>query len=330
MKRLGLFLLCSLFILPLVARAQDATPEATPDVSQAISAGVATSEATPTPFEELVAMFDYDSGTPLNVKEVSSKDQDGVTVKDITYDRLGGGAPVEAYEVLPQGDGPFAAILFVHWYEPESPLSNRSQFLDEALAMAQKGVVSLLISTHWSQPTWFREGRSLASDYDDSLAQVKELRRALDVLESLPQVDQTRIAYVGHDFGAMYGAVLSGVDPRAKAYVLIAGTKSFSDWFLLGTHLTDSEQQSFIDRMAPLDPRAYIAHAAPAYVLFQFGTQDPYVSKEDASAFFRAAAQPKEIMRYDTGHAMDLPEIRVARDNILEWQLGVGQYAPQE
>ena len=249
-----------------------------------------------------------------------------MTVRDVTYDRLGGGQPVEAYLVEPQGDRPFAAILYVHWYEPESALSNRTQFLDEAVTMAKKGVVSLLIGTNWSESTWFQQGRSLAGDYDDSIAQVKELRRALDLLEAQPNVDRTRIVYVGHDFGAMYGAVLSGVDHRARAYVLIAGTKSFSDWFLLGTHLTDSEQQSFIDRMAPLDPRAYVAHAAPAYVLFQFGEQDPYVPHEDAAAFFRAASQPKDIMRYDTGHAMDLPEIRAARDSILDWQLGVGQY----
>ncbi len=329
MKKLSLLALFLLLLLPVLVTAQDATPEATPDVSQAISAGVATPEATPVPFEELAAMFDYDQSTPLNVKVVSTKDQDGVTVEDITYDRLGGGKPVQAFLVLPKGDGPFPAILYVHWYEPSSPTSNRTEFLNEAVGMAQEGAASLLISTNWSDPTWFSDGRTLATDYDDSIAQVKELRRALDVLEAQPQVDKTRIAYVGHDFGAMYGAVLSGVDSRAKAYVLIAGTKSFSDWFLLGTKLTDSEQNAFIDRMSALDPRTYVAHTTAAYVLFQFGEQDPYVSHDDASDFFHAVTTSKGIMRYDTGHAMELPEIAAARKGILEWQLGIGTYAPK-
>jgi dienelactone hydrolase len=327
MKKLVLLAGLLFLLLPLNAQAQDATPEATPDASQAVSAGVATPEATPQPFEELVSMFSYDQSTPLNVRVISTKEQDGATVEDITYDRLGGGDPAQAYLVLPKGDGPFAAILYVHWYEPSSPTSNRAEFLNEAVDMAKDGAVSLLISTNWSDPAWFNDGRSLATDYDDSIAQVRELRRALDVLEAQPQVDKTRIGYVGHDFGAMYGAVLSGVDARPKAYVLIAGTKSFSDWFLLGSRLTDTEQNAFIDRMSALDPRTYVAHATAAYILFQFGEQDPYVSHDDASDFFHATAVTKGIMRYDTGHAMELPEIEAARKGVLDWQLGLGSYA---
>ena len=45
-----------------------------------------------------------------------------------------------------------------------------------------------------------------------------------------PQIDEARLAYVAHDFGAMYGAVLAGVDPRPQWYVLMAGTPVFSDW----------------------------------------------------------------------------------------------------
>ena len=36
-----------------------------------------------------------------------------------------------------------AAILFVHWYEPSSPDSNREEFLEEAKSLARRGVVSL-------------------------------------------------------------------------------------------------------------------------------------------------------------------------------------------
>ena len=49
---------------------------------------------------------------------------------------------------------------------------------------------------------------------------MKDLRRALDVLLAQPGVDPKRIAYVGHDFGAMYGAVLAGVDRRVSVWAL--------------------------------------------------------------------------------------------------------------
>ena len=34
--------------------------------------------------------------------------------------------------IRPEGQKPCAAILYVHWYEPEAPDSNRSQFVEEA------------------------------------------------------------------------------------------------------------------------------------------------------------------------------------------------------
>jgi hypothetical protein len=52
---------------------------------------------------------------------------------------------------------------------------------------------------------------------------VKNLRRAIDVLVSLDEVDPDRIVYVGHDFGAMYGAVVVSVDRRPKGLIFIAG-----------------------------------------------------------------------------------------------------------
>ncbi len=36
---------------------------------------------------------------------------------------------------FPQAGGAHAAILYSHWYEPQSPDSNRSQFLEEAKQM---------------------------------------------------------------------------------------------------------------------------------------------------------------------------------------------------
>lgn len=49
-----------------------------------------------------------------------------------------------------------------------------------------------------------------------------EVRRALDLLLAQPQVNRKRIGFVGHDYGAMYGALVAGVEKRVKAYVLIA------------------------------------------------------------------------------------------------------------
>src|SRR5215216_4707494 len=83
----------------------------------------------------------------------------------------------------PQAEGTYAAILYLHWYEPGSPDSNRSQFQEEARGMAQAGAVSLLIETMWSDPDFFLK-RTQAEDMQNSSQEVANIRRAMDLLSS--------------------------------------------------------------------------------------------------------------------------------------------------
>lgn len=245
--------------------------------------------------------FDYDSAKPFDVRDDKAQTRDGSSVREISYAGAGD-ARLGATLVAPSKPGPHPAVLFVHWYSPESPDSNRTQFLSEALTLGRSGVVSLLIDTLWSKPDYFPT-RDPANDFESSLAQVRELRRALDLLLKQPGVDPKRVAYVGHDFGAMYGAVLAGVDHRPSAFALIAGTKSFSDWFLFRRRLDPAARQAVIDELAPLDPSAHVA-ALTAPVLFQFGDKDPYVPRSAADTFV-ARAPRKDVRVYDAGHGMN-------------------------
>ena len=241
-------------------------------------------------------LFDYDRSRPLDVRQ-------DIQVRDISFANLSGGR-TQAYVVRPAKKGRYAGVLFVHWYEPESADSNRTQFLQQATELARHGTVSLLVETMWSDPKWFL-ARDPSADYANSVKQVKELRRALDVLLADPEVDPNRVAYVGHDFGAMYGAVLSGVDRRPKAWALQAGTTSFSDWYLLARKLDQAGRKQVVDELAPLNPVKFIASAAPAPVFLQFGRKDKYVPEAKAQEFFEAAKEPKRIEFYDAGHALN-------------------------
>ena len=72
----------------------------------------------------------------------------------------------------------------------------------------------------------------------------------------------------------MYGAVLASCDRRVAAYVLMAGTKSFSDWFLLGSKLEGDARAAVVRELAVLDPSRHAGAIAPAPVLFQFARKD--------------------------------------------------------
>lgn len=200
--------------------------------------------------------------------------------------------------------GPSPAVLFVHWYEPESPTSNRSQFEVEAGQLSSAGATCLLVETLWSDPDFFVK-RTQADDRRASVEEAVNLRRYIDFLLSQPGIDSGRFAAVGHDFGGMYLALAGAMDRRPTHYVLMAATPRFSDWYLYHPRLEGAEREAFLADMAELDPVSHVASLAPSPVLFQFATNDPHVPSERAEEFFRAGAQPKAVRWYQSGHGLD-------------------------
>ena len=276
------------------------------------------STATAQPADEVAtrtALFAYNDRSPVAMKESSSQQRGDVTVRDITFSP-GPAREVKAYLVVPKGSGPFAGILWVHWLGEEK--SNRTQFLDEAVELAPKGSVSLLIDAMWSEPKWFGN-RIPDKDYENSIRQVIELRRALDLLLSQPNVDRTRIGYVGHDYGAMYGMLMAGVDQRVNTFVFIAATQSLNDWAFLGPQ--PKSKAAYLKQNANLELTDYLRQVRNASKFFQFGTSDTYVSRADASVLFAAAPEPKQRKIYEVGHKMELNEIARDRHDWLIKQL---------
>jgi dienelactone hydrolase len=266
--------------------------------------------------------FAYHRRAAYDIRQVSTRPQQDALVRDFTY-----ATPFNrrraAYLVRPESGAQdhLAAVLYVHWYEPESPDSNRTQFLDEAIQLASRGVVSMLIETMWSDRDWFIK-RTQAEDHQNTIEQVVELRLAMDILLAEPGVDANRFAYVGHDFGAMYGVLMGAVDSRPKSYVLMAGTPKFPDWYLYYPHLEGDDRQAFIESFEPYDPISLVAKLAPAPLLFQFGEDDFHVPIERGQAFFQAAEEPKTIRWYPAGHGLN-PQAKIDRLEWLTHQLNV-------
>ena len=220
---------------------------------------------------------------------------------------------------MPEGTGLFPVILYVHWYEPESRDSNRSQFVNEAVEIAKNGAICLTVETLWSDPDFFVK-RTQADDMQNSMEEVVNLRRFMDFLLDLPNADPKRFAYVGHDFGGMYGVLAGSVDQRPTHYVIMAATPRFPDWYLYLPKLEGEPREKFIQEMSGIDPIAHAANLSPAPLLFQFGDNDPHVPKERAEIFFGAAKEPKEIKLYKAGHGMS-EESTLARKEWLKNKL---------
>jgi dienelactone hydrolase len=275
---------------------------------------------------DLVRHFDYDRHAPLNLKQIAVQHREHANVYDITYDSPKGGV-VPAYLVVPKGRGPFAAVIWGHWYWDNSSMRNRKQFLDEAIVLAQAGVVSLLPDGPVARP-----GHVVSQDpldervATDFLQQVIDMRRGVDVLLARRDVDPKRIAFVGHSYNAGIGALLSGLDRRFKAFVLMAG--SMSDEISQNTAAFQEFRQkvgpakldAFVAKYYYLDQGKFVSQAAPAVVFLQFSNQEASMTPELERRHAAVVSEPKQVKFYDAPHALNV-EARRDRIQFLTEQL---------
>lgn len=172
---------------------------------------------------------------PLDLKTIKEEHRDGYTQKTISYnvdpyDR------VESCLLIPERrDGPRPAILALHSTHPAGkdsamgPDGNAGE--PYARELAQRGYVVIV-------PDYWPMGHYRNKPYDPyqrgyasgAMKGVWNHMRAIDVLESLSEVDAGRIGCIGHSLGG-YNTIFLGVqDARVKVMVSNAGYNSFVDY----------------------------------------------------------------------------------------------------
>ena len=261
----------------------------------------------------LVSLLAAAAGDPPANRDALGLAPADITIRNLTY-LDAAGRRVEATFVDPPGAAPHPAVLFVHWLDPGSTSNGRTQFLPDALALARAGIASLTVDTPWSDPKWFRT-RDRSADMAMSQTLLKDLSRALDVLTVLDHVDAARLGYVGHDFGAMYGATLASRDRRPVAWVYIAGTDRYAQWFTLGQKMGPDARARVFAEFKAVDPVETFGARAPSPVLFQFADKDPFVTRQAADAMIAAGGASGQAKFYDCGHEMN----RQAMEDRVEW-----------
>jgi dienelactone hydrolase len=252
-----------------------------------------------------------------SVADVAVQTVGRVIVEDVLVP-VPGQDPVPAYLVRQAGDAAphsRAGILFLHWLGQIH--SDRTEFLSEAIDLASHGAVSLL--PQGSFP-WVADPVGDASDVDAVIAQRQVFEAALRLLERVRAVDPKRVALVGHDYGAMYGALIADMHPDLAAAVFAAPDATWGNWFStywLG--YTGARARAYNALFHGLQPVRHVARLGPR-LLLQWAGQDIYVPEAVRDRFSTADPQAQVILYATADHQLTT-RAQIDRDAFLTMRL---------
>jgi dienelactone hydrolase len=251
-------------------------------------------------------LYDYDKGDLAARTEESDDPGPDWRVERVSFAAPYGRERVPALIYLPKrGQPPYQAVVY---FPGANALTQRSSSAINTRAFDWV-IKSGRAFIHPIYKSTFERGDEVTSDYPNMsnayrehvIAWGKDVRRTVDYLETRPDIDRDRIAFMGLSWGASLAPVYLAVEPRFKAAVLIVG----------GFYVQRSRPEVEAINFAPrLKMPVLMLNGRFDFFLPESGTQIP---------MFRLLGTPdgqKRRVVYDTGH--NIPRPQMIRES-LDW-----------
>jgi dienelactone hydrolase len=215
---------------------------------------------------------------------------------------------VPGYLQLPaEGKAPYACVLLLHgwsgskenWWDDDNYISGGR--VRKALLAAGFAVFALDAQchgdriaqndfapvNHYSDPKAIVPGRKgYFSQPEIYMQTVRDYRRAIDYLETRPEIDSKRIGVVGYSMGGHQTFLLTGVEPRIKAAVAVSAPAEKSKW-------------------SPVAPQNFIGGIGDRPFLTIIGRSDELCSLGHAQALQKLIpSKTKDQVLFDAGHKL--------------------------
>jgi uncharacterized protein len=126
---------------------------------------------------------------------------------------------------LPQGNGPFAAVLLVHGSGPQDrdeTIPPNKPFRDLAWGLASQGIAVLRYDKRTKV-----YAASLESERDTVTVKEEVIDDALEavaLLRARPEIDAQQIFLLGHSLGGYLAPRLGAADPQIRGLIILAGS----------------------------------------------------------------------------------------------------------
>jgi hypothetical protein len=163
------------------------------------------------------------------------------------------------------------------------------------------------LSTAKTESEFVALARDSAERYRSS---VVDMRRLMDWAETRPEIDASRIGFVGFSMSALVTATLLGNDSRVKAAVLMMGAANYADIFAtcndrageVRRHALETfgwslerYREFFRDLFGPADPTKFAGHYEPDKILMIDAMFDDCMPESSRAALWEVAGHPERI-----------------------------------
>lgn len=196
---------------------------------------------------------------------------------------------------IPDGIGPFPAVLLCHGFKGNK---DRELMFDIANALTYRGFLTFRFDFHGHGESY---GEFEHFTHSQAL---RDIKTAIDYLETLPQTDKSRMGIVGHSLGGMLAILHVPHDKRIKAVCSIAARADaqelvqsyFNDheilqWKREGSILLQGQYKlnvTFLQDLEKHDVLGAVPYIQCPLLILQ-GTMDMRVPYENANRIFQAA-----------------------------------------
>jgi uncharacterized protein len=158
---------------------------------------------------------------PVEYKAPDYVKPDAFKESEVTLNE-GGEWPLQAILSLPQGDGPFPALVLVHGsgsHDRDETLLSNKPFRDLAGGLASRGIAVL----RYDKRNYVHGPKIDASKFTVQEEVLDDALAAAALLRKTPRVDPKRIFVLGHSLGGMAAPKIAMTDPQLAGIVIMAG-----------------------------------------------------------------------------------------------------------
>ena len=150
---------------------------------------------------------------------------------------------------LPQGDGPFAAVLLVHGSGPgdrDETITPNKPFRDLAWGLASQGIAVLRYEKRTK--VYAASLESVRDTFTVKEEVIDDALEAVALLRARPEIDSQQIFVLGHSLGGYLAPRIDSADPQIRGLIILAGSaRPFEDVIL--------DQMTYVLSLSMPDPK---------------------------------------------------------------------------